>query len=681
MTISGMAPYGMEHLSCLRGAFGPDQGETNMNAASLTELQKQNRTHLAKLAELRQAIADGRPPPLPDGKTEVLHRHGVIPGLALRQYASGKGVWRLEYRTKDGRNEKRTLTIGDALVTTLKQAEKAALTALEAIAQGKNPQGDKQELRSKPNRLLMTRLQRSRPELAERVKAKELSVAQAATEAGFGKPTVGQLCEEYLEAKYSGTSLSSMTLDNYRYQIKNHLGALRGIPFDELERRRNEISARLKQLNKEKGRHVALQFKSMLSSVYTFGMEEYPDDIKVNPVPGTHKLERPQRKYDDDAEHEFLLRPELAAIWRACETMAATAPTTYKGNARGAVPTAATSIRADSVLLTVTEAERQSGLGRTILHQAIQANELKAFQYGDLPDNHLANDPQLRTESIPDIIRARGLSIKKSTVWDRMKHRGMSLEQALTAPLRQGKGHRDDLMIEAGELRRFADSRSNLMRSPQREYSIIIRLLMLLGLRYSLIGGLRWSELGKLNSQDKFVPSATFNVMRIKPVLADGTRRRGMKAKYGKGLVLTRYLPPLAIELISTMKPQPERDLIFGSGPHGMLENDAFKKQLDAIIPKVNNGVKIREWNVHMLRHSFTTLVKELGCPANIVSAMLNHIELVGSRTTGIYDHADYLADQKKWMDPWTTRILNDAHGIEDDQTNIRRLRGGAETA
>ena len=199
---------------------------------------------MAKLAELQQAIAEGRPPPLPDGKTEVFHRHEVIPGLALRQYSSGKGVWLLGYRTKDGRNQKRTLTIGNAVVTTLKQAEQAARTALQDIANKKDPQGDKRELRSKPNRLIIARLERNRPELAERVNANELSAAQAATEAGFGKPTVGELCREYIEEMSRGTRISSVTLDNYRYNAKNHLGSLRGIPFDELEKRRNEISAK-----------------------------------------------------------------------------------------------------------------------------------------------------------------------------------------------------------------------------------------------------------------------------------------------------------------------------------------------------------------------------------------------------------------------------------------------------
>jgi hypothetical protein len=39
------------------------------------------------------------------------------------------------------------------------------------------------------------------------------------------------------------------------------------------------------------------------------------------------------------------------------------------------------------------------------------------------------------------------------------------------------------------------------------------------------------------------------------------------------------------------------------------------------------------------------------------------------------------MAEQKKWMDPWAARILNDAHRIEDDQTNVTPLPRPAESA
>jgi hypothetical protein len=42
----------------------------------------------AELVNVQQAIADGRPSPLPDGKTEVFHWHPTIPSFCLRQYAS-----------------------------------------------------------------------------------------------------------------------------------------------------------------------------------------------------------------------------------------------------------------------------------------------------------------------------------------------------------------------------------------------------------------------------------------------------------------------------------------------------------------------------------------------------------------------------------------------------------------
>jgi integrase len=607
-----------------------------MNAAR-TELQKRQRAQLAELVNTQQAIANGRPPPLPDGKTEVFHWHPTIPSFCLRQYASGRGTWQLQYRTRDG--QKRTYPCGNAVVTTLKQAEKTAHAALQEVRNNKDPQGDRRELRAKPNRLILARLERHRPELADRVKAKELSAAQAATAAGFGKPTVGALCEEYFEEMgRSKDKLSPLTLDTYRSLANNHFGKLRGIPFDDLDKRRNDISARVRQINAEVSRHTALHFRSMLSSVYEWAMAVYPDDIKFNPVPGTWRPERPKKNDDDD--HNFLLRPELAAIWRGCESMAAAARATYKGNAWGeTLPTAANSIRADSVLLTRAEAARQIGIRPSLLWHAIEAGELK-----------------------PACMR-RDLA-----------------EEEHPLKIKQGY-HRRTYLLRSSDVTRWAAQRGNLFRSPQHEYSVIVRLLLLLGLRYSQIGGLRWSELGELDSRDKFVPSTSISVLRQKPMLADGDWRRGMKAKRGSGPVLLRYLPPPAVELINTIERRPGRDLLFGTGPHGMLENDRYKKQLDQKIPSVNDGAPIREWHLHLLRHSFTTHIKELGCPPHIMSAMLNHASAEGSRTTGIYDHATYMAEQKKWMDPWAARILNDAHRIEDDQTNVTPLPRPAESA
>src|SRR5262249_7480560 len=65
--------------------------------------------------------------------------------------------------------------------------------------------------KAKANPLTMARLKRHRPDLVKRVEAEELTVAQAAAEAGFGKPNVEELClvrgdEALTEARPENTS-------------------------------------------------------------------------------------------------------------------------------------------------------------------------------------------------------------------------------------------------------------------------------------------------------------------------------------------------------------------------------------------------------------------------------------------------------------------------------------------
>jgi hypothetical protein len=624
-----------------------------MNAAR-TELQKQIREQLAKLVERQQAIANDRPLPLPEGANDSFpYWHPTIPSFALRQYRSGYGIWQLQYRTANG--EKRTYTCGKAKVTTLRQAEDLAEKALDQVRGGKDPQAERRELRSRSARLTLTRLERSHPDLVKRVKAKELTPNQAATKAGIGKPNVGEFLQEYFtamarkihrtEGLTNFTRISPRTLKNYKAFAKHHLGPLRTIQFDELEKHRDKISKRVMEIEEELSWQSARHFKYMLSSGYKWGLKAYTGIIKVNPVPGTYVPERPpENRADDDLKH--LLWPELAAIWRACEAMAAAAPTTYKGNAwGGSKPTAANSIRAGSVFLTRAEAARQTGIDKSVIWRAIKDGTLKAQSRRD-----------------------RGVE---------------------DHPLKKKRGyHRRTYLISAKDLDAFAQSRAGLMRSPQYEYSVVIRLLMLLGLRYSQIGGLRWSELGELKG-DKFVPSTSISVLRQKPLLKDGARRKGMKAKGGEGSTLLRYLPPLAVKLINTIERRPGRDLVFGVGPDGKQENDRYKKQLDEIIteqirdrqkeqaerdPTVNADAEpFRKWKLHMMRHSFTTLLNDMNCPPHIVSMMINHVFAEGASATSLYNHATYIDAQKQWMNSWVTRLLNEVHGTDD--TNVRRLR------
>jgi hypothetical protein len=68
----------------------------------------------------------------------------------LRQYSSGIGKWILMYRTTAG--IKRTETIGDATVLTIKFAEEIAVDILRQRAAGKDPAGERKKEREREKR-------------------------------------------------------------------------------------------------------------------------------------------------------------------------------------------------------------------------------------------------------------------------------------------------------------------------------------------------------------------------------------------------------------------------------------------------------------------------------------------------------------------------------------------------
>jgi integrase len=429
-----------------------------------------NKTTTAELKELQELIAAGRAPkPARDGEIKW---HPKISGLGLRLYNSGNGTWVVQYRNENGRTKRHKG--GNAAVTNLRFAEDWGKRVLRQVGGGEDPQDTRESARTKPSL------------------------------------TLRKLIDLYFEAQVvliahrAQNALSPKTLYTYRQLAKHHLVELAQLQADEITPK--QITRRIKAVD-QNGKHPALaqHFRAMLGSVYRWAMDDPEFDIDANPVKASW---RPMTK---EQSGEALTMEELGAIWRACEKLA-TVPPRFKGNPWGAAaPVAAKSVRADDTLISLREAERQTGITKPILDRAVKAGELKVILRRDL-----------RTPEDP---------IK----------------------IKQGY-HRRTYLITAGELRRFAATRSPLMRSPQFEYSIIIRLLILLGGRYSEMGGLRRSELEKLDA----------GVLHIKTKTAEGHRR--IKSKRGKKKDLTIYLPQVAIDLIKSVPETPGRDCLFGNG-------------------------------------------------------------------------------------------------------------------
>jgi integrase len=361
----------------------------------------------------------------------------------------------------------------------------------------------------------------------------------------------------------------------------------------------------------------------------------------------------------------------LAAIWRGCETMAATAVPTYDGNGLGqAIPTV---VYPDKDFMTVTEATQALEMHRKTITNLIGAGVINA---------------KVRGAGVPSKITlySHGWKEGRPKPDIRLKRKPAYL-------------------IPTPELKRFADSRMSRMRSPQFEYAAIVRLLMLFGCRYLEIGGLRWSELGDFDKTGKFVPSTTIRWLYIRTVLPDGKTRR-IKSNHGKERDLVLYLPQAAIDIINTIERRPGRDMLFGIGPHGLVENADLKNQLDDIIaanegtaaparkPYARSRIRVHaapdrpkgeeskigrpalKWTLHQLRHSFTTHLSNLKfAPPYVIEAMTNHARRASGQE-GTYNHALYPDQQQKALDAWANYIRNMADGVEVETSNVTSLFG-----
>jgi integrase len=581
----------MEQGSRFRNASGINYGKSKMNATR------------GELSKLQEAIAAGRdlmplrmeiaaaaavrerrePTPPSDGE---FYWHPNKSRLGLRVYNSGRGKWLVQYRNQRGLG--RTHKIGDAAVTNLSFAESAAKRVLGQIALGQDPEGARQEARARP------------------------------------KFTVAALCDRFFDEKIAEWKNGSKeyapgSLYAYRSLAKTHLAGLSRMQADEVTS--SDIGLRVKEIDAG-SKHVELarRFRTMLSSVYEWAIQDHVLKLTANPVRSAWR-----RKKSRKSRRRALTMEELGAIWRACEKLA-TDPPRFKGNRfGGAKPIPANSILADDALLTLGQATRQSGISVRTFKFAIKSGELK-------------------------VIPCRGLSPQQRA----SRHK--------TPP------HPDTYLITAGELRRFAGMRQPLMRSAKAESSVILRLLMLLGCRYMEIAGLRWSEL----DLDK-------GVLHIKTFTAEGYRR--VKSDGGEDKDLTIYLPQVAVDLIKTVTPIPGRDHLFGTDrteltPTGRsvgLLNGPWKKRVDETIAVIE-GVPIRKWKVHELRHSFTTHLNEMSVDPRIVESITNH---KGAQVTGMmsrYNHATYEKTVRKVLDVWAKTLRNAADRVEIDTSNVTQL-------
>lgn len=178
------------------------------------------------------------------------------------------------------------------------------------------------------------------------------------------------------------------------------------------------------------------------------------------------------------------------------------------------------------------------------------------------------------------------------------------------------------------------------------QYGVILRLLLLLGLRRDEIGSLRWSEVDLDRATIKLPPSRTKNSRE--------------------------FIVPLPEPAVALLKVQPRRteadgtprDLIFGahsaSQERGFQNWDKCKKALDEKIAKARSGKPLLGWRLHDFRRVVSTAMHErLGIAPHVVEAVLGHAH--GGHQSGVagtYNVAIYLDERRRALNLWAACLL-----------------------
>lgn len=126
----------------------------------------------------------------------------------------------------------------------------------------------------------------------------------------------------------------------------------------------------------------------------------------------------------------------------------------------------------------------------------------------------------------------------------------------------------------------------------------------------------------------------------------------------------TLLLPPLARELIASVKGKADSNLIFSTtGVTPVSGWSRMKRRLDkamlAVARKEKHDEFIEPWRLHDLRRTAATGMAEIGIAPHIVEAVLNHISGAKASVAGVYNRAAYATEKKAALETWGRHLMS----------------------
>jgi integrase len=168
-----------------------------------------------------------------------------------------------------------------------------------------------------------------------------------------------------------------------------------------------------------------------------------------------------------------------------------------------------------------------------------------------------------------------------------------------------------------------------------RDYSRVIRLLMLLGARANEVGGMTWAEID--------VDAGVWTLPKE-------------RSKNGRAHAI--LLPKPALDIVAGARRRPEGKSLFGSPRLGFKRWASMKAELDRRL-----GDQVKPWRAHDLRRSAATHMAEIGVMPHIIEAALNHYSGHRSGIAGVYNRARYDREVAAALARWSEHLLAAVEG------------------